>query len=265
MEAQLNHIDMGKGQPIVLLHGLYGCADTWRPIARVLSQHLRVITMDLRNHGHSPHIASHTYHDMALDVLATLRHLGIERAHMLGHSMGGRVAIMLAQLHPQSVGRLVLADIGPESDLSSPNMAQRLLAHQQLLSGLSTLQLDDMRTFAQAEAAMLTLVPSTRLRRSMLKNLERSPSGAFRWRLNLPVLARHLPDVLRGVATTRLPSHVLLLRGGRSAHVSARELEQLQQLCPGLQCATLAHAGHWLHTDSPHEVASLTLRFALQP
>ena len=263
MGALLRHIDMGDGPPIVLLHGLYSCAEAWLPVARKLSPHLRVIAMDLRNHGRSPHLPSHTYSDMALDVLYTLHHIGVERAHLLGHSMGGRVAMMLAQLHPQCVNQLVLADIGPQANPNSPIVRQRLQAHQRLLGALNKLEIDTLSSFAQAEAAMEAAVPDSRLRRSMLKNLERLPSSGFRWRLNLPALMHHLPELVHGVSIEQLPNRVLLLRGELSNYVSDSDLHTFKQLCPDLQQAVLAGAGHWLHADSPHQLAAHTLRFVL--
>lgn len=263
MGALLRHIDTGEGPAIVLLHGLYSCAEAWLPVIRRLSPYLRVIAMDLRNHGRSPHLASHTYCDMAHDVQSTLHSIGVERAHLLGHSMGGRVAAMLAQLYPQCVNRLVLADIGPQTDPNSPIATQRLQTHQRLLEELINLNIIILSSFAQADAAMEAAVPDIRLRRSMLKNLERLPSGEFRWRLNLPVLLQHLPEVLHGVSIDQLPNRVLLLRGEMSNYVSDNDLRTLKQHCPALQQAVVAGAGHWLHADSPHQIAELTLRFAL--
>lgn len=256
----LHHTAIGQGQPVVILHGLLGCADNWLPIAQKISNSFRIICTDLRNHGRSPHAPTHTYADMANDVAETLDALNIERTHILGHSMGGQVAAMLWQMQPQRIDRLVLADIAP---LIPPSTAAdaHLNNHQQTLLALQALNLSQLRSFAQADALLATTITNTRLRQSMLKNLARERNGQFSHRLNINVLLQYLPEIIQGVSSNNLPAHTLLLRGEYSNYVSDNDIIRTRKLCPTLTEHKLPNAGHWLHVDCPQLVVEHTLAF----
>lgn len=245
---------------MVLLHGLLGCADNWLPIAKALSNSFRIICIDLRNHGRSPHAPTHTYADMATDVAQTLDTLGIERTHMLGHSMGGRVATMLWQMHLQRIDKLVLADIAP-LDTPSSIAATHICEHQQTLLALKSLNLLQLRSFAQADALLANAIADTRLRQSMLKNLARGCDGQFSHRLNIDVLLQYLPEIVRGVSPDSLPAHTLLLHGERSNYVNVSDIQRTRQLCPTLAVRKLPNAGHWLHVECPQLVVEHTVEF----
>lgn len=257
----LHHIEIGQGQPLVLLHGLFGCADSWLPIARKLSTSFRVLCLDLRNHGRSPHAPTHTYADMAADVIETLDAIGVSRSHMLGHSMGGRVATTIAAMQPQRIDRLVLADIAPLSALVNKKTIAHIEAHRQTLHALQALDLSQLRSFAQIEAQLASSIPDQRLRRSMLKNIERNSDGHFSHRLNTIVLLQHIETIAQGHSPWRLPVHTLLLKGQSSDYVSPNDIEIMRGLCPTLTVRELPNAGHWIHIDCPQLVTEHTANF----
>jgi esterase len=126
--------ETGKGIPVIILHGLYGCSDNWMYIARILSEKQRVIAVDCRNHGNSPHADTHTYPEMVTDLAWLFHDLKIEMAHLLGHSMGGKLAIAFAADYPEKIITLTVVDIAPKNYLDSPASEIQYAMHENILN-----------------------------------------------------------------------------------------------------------------------------------
>ena len=254
----LHHLDQGHGQPLVILHGLFGTLDNWQTLARrwATEAGLRVISVDLRNHGRSFHSPEHSYELMVQDVLALFDHLQLGAgATLLGHSMGGKVAMRLALDHPERLAHLVIIDIAPRfSDMR----------HQDdVLAGLHAVDLATVRNRQEADAALAQHIGNVGTRQFLLKNLYRRDDNSFAWRINLAVLAAELPAI--GQATeggSAFAKPTLFIRGGKSDYISADDkLHSIPELFPNSQVATVLDAGHWVHAEKPDEVFSLVRDF----
>jgi len=237
----LHAVEMGEGPPLVLLHGLFGAAANFTAVQRRLGNGRRVIALDLRNHGTSPHDPAMPYAAMAADVRETLAALGVAAADVLGHSMGGKVAMALALHDPGTVRRLVVADIAP---------VRYPPAYRSIADAMLALPISPALTRAEAQAALTPAVPDPAVRGFLLQNL-RFGAGA-EWRIGLAEIAANLPAIEGwDEAGTPFLGSVLVLRGERSAYVLPEHRPAFRALFPAARFTALRHAGHWLHAEAP--------------
>lgn len=237
----LHHVESGSGPPLVVLHGLFGSLRNWQTIARQLSATHRVICADLRNHGRSPHLAVMGYPGMAADVERLVDDLGLVQPLLLGHSMGGKVAMTSALRDPSRWSGLVIVDIAPVTYRNS--FLDRVEA-------MMALPLGTLRSRAQADAFLRDAEPDQAIRNFLLHNL-RADDGRYRWQINLEAIRDGLaaiagfPD-LDGPCL--LPT--LAIRGDRSGAVRPDFQPRLRELFPQVEIVTLA-SGHWPHAEVP--------------
>jgi pimeloyl-ACP methyl ester carboxylesterase len=246
---RLNVIEAGEGPRLVLLHGVFGAAGNWGAIQKVLAQRYQVMALDLRNHGASPHRCGMDYPTLAADVAETL---GDRPAAVLGHSMGGKVAMLLALSRPAWVEKLIIADIAPVT--YAPSLRPYVAAMQAvpLRPGL---------TRREADAMLAAAVPEPGIRAFLLQNLLLAETPP-RWRLGLAELAAGMPEI-EGFPpiAARYAGPTLVLTGGRSAYVRPEHQEGFLSLFPAAQFATIPGAGHWLHAEKPAEFLGAVERF----
>lgn len=230
--------------PVLLLHGLLGSLVNWQRIARKLAQTRRVIVPDLRNHGRSPHDPDVSYEAMAADVVELLDDLGISRAAVVGHSMGGKTAMVMALQHPVCVERLGVVDIAPIA------YGGRLGA---LLDALLALPLEQVVNRAHADELLAPSIVDKAVRDHMLQNLQHGDDG-WRWRNNLQALRDGL-DVIS--AFPALPEdaayagRTVFIRGERSDYIAPEHLPRIRQLFPSAQVRVIPGAGHWVYAEQP--------------
>jgi len=250
---QLHFKTFGTGRPLVILHGLFGDGDNWHGVATRLADRFRVLVPDLRNHGRSPHSAEMSYPAMAGDVAELLAAQGLTAADVLGHSLGGKVAMQLALTRPGLVRKLVVVDMSPRE---YPPL------HLEILAALQALDVGSFTSRPEIEAVLAGAVPSQRLRRFLLKNLARNAGGTFEWRMNVTALADSYPHLLAAVTGPQpYAGPALFIRGGRSEYVQPADEPLILELFPRAEFRTIANAGHWVHTDAPEEFLRLTREF----
>ncbi|MBK6932205.1 MAG: alpha/beta fold hydrolase [Saprospirales bacterium] len=239
---QLFFREFGQGSPVVILHGLFGFSDNWQTIAKALASHHLVITPDLRNHGRSPHLPTHSYPEMADDLKAFLEQHWIFKTSLIGHSMGGKVAMHYALHHPDMVDKLVVIDIapGPADD-----------NHSAIFRSLLDLDLSQIHSRQEAEDVLKTRIPDAGVRQFLLKNITRHADGAYSWKMNLPVLWNTYPDILAGVSGDPFDKPTLFVRGSRSDYIKDSDFTFIKSLFPQAEIATIEGAGHWVHADQP--------------
>ena len=251
--SRLHAIESGSGPPVCLLHGLFGRAQNFGLLARHLSVTYRVISLDLRNHGASPHTPGMAYADMAADVLHTLAEMSALPCRLLGHSMGGKVAMAACLAAPGAVSRLVVADIAPVAyHHNNAAIAAALLALP-LTPGL------DRRT---ADAALAATVPNPATRGFLLQNLAFGATPA--WKNGLAEIAGSIAtieDWPADFANARYDNPTLFVAGALSDYLSAANTPAITQLFPRARLVTLPGAGHWLHADQPERFAGLVETF----
>jgi pimeloyl-ACP methyl ester carboxylesterase len=251
--VRLHFQSSGQGSPLVLLHGLFGALDNWHQACRNLAADYRVVTMDHRNHGRSPHDGAMDYPAMAEDLRETLSGLGIDRTHLLGHSMGGKTAMEFALRHPDRVERLVLVDIAPR---------QYPPYHRTILAALESLHLPAFTDRIQIDHELAAAIPDIALRRFLLKNLARDPDGGFHWKMNLPAIHRNYHRLGEALAEGReFRGPALFIRGGVSDYVQPGDSALIHRLFPHAQIREIPHAGHWLPTDAPEEFIRIVREF----
>ncbi|MBW6396314.1 alpha/beta fold hydrolase [Roseomonas sp. HJA6] len=239
----LANTEAGSGPPLILLHGLFGAGQNWGAIRRALAPHFRVLTPDLRNHGASPHAADMSYAAMAGDVIDLMDATGIDQAAILGHSMGGKVAMMLALIHPARVSRLIVADIAPVR--YPPGLRGYITAMQAmtLAPGL---------TRREADAALAAAIPEAGIRAFLLQSL-RLDLDPPAWRLGLDELAAAMPGI-EGFSTppgARYDGPTLVMGGETSGYIRADNHPLFESLFPRARFVTIPKAGHWIHAENP--------------
>jgi esterase len=250
---QLHFKESGQGRAVVLLHGLFGSADNWQPIAQRLAEKFHVFALDHRNHGQSPHSAEMNYLLMAGDVDRFMAARGLETAAVVGHSMGGKTAMQFALQFPERVEKLVVVDMAPRA--YAP-------AHDKIFAALLALDLPSFQTRQQIEDALAPGIPNLTLRRFLLKNVGRDAAGGFFWKINLRGLADNylqLGEPVAALAPFLKPT--LFIRGGRSKYIGPADEPLIRELFPPAQIQTIAAASHWVHADQPAEFLRLVLDF----
>jgi pimeloyl-ACP methyl ester carboxylesterase len=240
--VELEHRRSGSGPPVVILHGLLGSGRNWQGIATALGAKFDVILPDLRNHGGSPWSPEAGYPALVADVLALMDRLGLARVRLVGHSMGGKVAMVLALTAPERVERLVVVDIAPVA--YGPGL-------DELLAAMRALDLGRMTRRAEADAALSAAVPDRSVRAFLVQNLEQRPEG-LAWRVNLDVLLPAMP-VIRGFpempVVRPFAGPTCFIHGERSDYVRPEHEPAIRQLFPAAELHTVAGAGHWVHAE----------------
>ncbi len=232
----------GQGEPLVILHGLFGTLDNWGAQIKTLSEHFDVIATDLRNHGRSPHSDEMSYRVMSNDLLELLDHLQLERINLMGHSMGGKAAMQFALDHPERVERLIVVDIAPVR--YPPN-------HNEVIEGLKQIDLPQLKSRSEADRTLSDYVDSAATRAFLLKNLYRNEHKQFAWRMNLPILEQHYPEIAAAPEGTTYAGPALFIKGGESDYLLAEHQQPIQQLFPNASFKIIAGAGHLPHVEKP--------------
>ncbi|WP_303290286.1 alpha/beta fold hydrolase [Marinobacter sp. SS5-14b] len=263
MSVELNHRISGQGEPLILLHGLFGSLENLGGVARRLEDTWQIHALDQRNHGSSPHTDDMDYPAMAADVVAYLDTQGIDKAVVLGHSMGGKVAMQVALSYPQRVKAIIVADIAPVT--YEPR-------HDAVLEGMKSLDLRGVKSRSDADARLAEYVEIAGVRQFLLKNLERIPADeqtqddtVYRWRLNLPVIDasyRSLAAAPQGDGPYEGP--VLFIKGADSAYIQEKHQGTIRGLFPNAELNIIEGTGHWLHAEKAETFASLCRRFLQQ-
>ena len=232
------------GPAVLILPGLFGSSRNWQGMARRLQDRYRVHAVDLRNHGNSPHAETMTYPAMAADVATLQDELGLDRAIVVGHSMGGKVAMWLALHRPERVERLVVVDIAP---VPYPDR------YTPYIDAMLALPLATLSSRQEADHRLTAAIPDTVVRQFLLHNLV-NEGGAFRWRVNLEVIRRNMAAIMGFPAPPaghRYPGFATFLRGEQSLAITPRHHPAIAALFPEHRIATVPGAGHWPHTEQP--------------
>jgi esterase len=249
----LNFKTYGQGEPLIILHGLFGSLDNWHSVSLKLGERFQVLAVDQRNHGRSPHSSEMDYRLMAEDVRELLEAQHLPRAHVLGHSMGGKTAMQLALLYPAQVQKLVVVDIAPR--VYSPR-------HENVFTSLLPLNLAAFQTRHQIEQALEPSIPDLALRRFLLKNVERNPGGGFRWRFGLQEIYQNygrLGEAPAGGQPFNGPT--LFIRGETSDYLREQDLPQIRRFFSQPQLSTIPGAGHLPHTENPEVFTQSVMEF----
>ncbi len=249
---KLNYKEIGEGKPLIVLHGLFGSSDNWISIGRSLAETRQVFLVDQRNHGDSPHSNVFTYEAMAADLKEFVIDHSIEKFDLIGHSLGGKTAMLFATQHPELVDKLIVVDIAPK---------QYPVHHDTIIQGLKSINLSLLKSRADADKALAKFVPLIGIRQFLLKNLKRTPEG-FGWKINLDIIEKDIAEVGKPLLENAVfDNPTLFIRGGMSNYILEDDMELIQAHFPASQLVTIKGASHWVHAEKPQELLEEVNRF----
>jgi esterase len=256
----------GSGKPVIILHGLYGMSDNWHSIGKSLSGHYSVIIPDQRNHGRSPHSNEHNYEVMKQDLLELFNRLEIDKAMLIGHSMGAKTAALFAIDHPQRISKLVLVDMSPKA-YTVEEYDSFSADHKAILSALQKTDIANAGSRKEVEEQLEPFIPNVAVRHFLLKNLRRDYEKKFYWSLNIEAILNNLRFLLDGIPENAFSNYVrpyfpvLFVKGARSNYLVPEDFEKLKQLFPKAIFKTIEKAGHWVHAEQPKQFLEVVDNF----
>lgn len=255
MSIQLNFRKSGEGPPLVILHGVFGSGENWLTVSKQFMPHFEVYLVDQRNHGRSPHSPDFSYDVLVQDVYDFAQQHNLSKFILIGHSMGGKVAMKFASKFPEMLEKLVVVDIAPR--YYKPH-------HQEVMAAFRSVQLEEMKTRNEADAAMASHLPDVDTRQFLLKNLYRTEDGNFAWRINLSVLENAVDNIGEPLdEQIRIAVPTLFIRGEKSKYISDKDIPQIGTQFTNSRVVTIPNAGHWVQAEQPDAFAHAVLQFLL--
>jgi pimeloyl-ACP methyl ester carboxylesterase len=251
--AILHSLILGEGEPLLILHGFFGMGDNWKTLANRFAENYEVHLIDQRNHGRSFHSDDFSYDLMAEDLLAYCKHHELTKVSLLGHSMGGKTAMLFAVKNREFVTKLIVADIAPK--YYPPH-------HQFILEALHAVDFSKMESRNDIDDVFKKYIPESGIRLFLLKNVYRKSKENYAFRFNLDSLTENIEEV-----GTELPSmtifegDTLFLRGENSNYIKKEDEALIHAHFPNSEIITVAKAGHWLHAENPNEFYNYVVQF----
>lgn len=250
---QLRFKKTGEGRPLIILHGLFGSSDNWQTLAKHFAENnFAVYLVDQRNHGHSPHTSTISYKLMADDLLQFITGEKISNACIIGHSMGGKTAMLFTLDNPSIVSKLVVVDMAPK--YYPPH-------HRAILDALLSVDLTKLKTRKEVEQVLSEKITDMSTRQFLLKNLYWKDNEQLAWRFNLTVLDKKINNLSEAISGNAFNKPVLFIRGEKSNYISEEDAGSIKSLFPLAQIVTAPVAGHWVHADNPKWLLETCLTF----
>jgi pimeloyl-ACP methyl ester carboxylesterase len=243
----LNFKEYGSGEPLLILHGFMGSLDNWHTLATQFGSSNHVFSLDQRNHGKSPHSDEHSIDLMVADLKLFIETKNLNNVSLIGHSMGGKVAMKFTLQYPNLVKRLVVVDIAPR---------QYQRGHDDVFEAIFAVDLNKIENRKQAEDMMLQFVADFGTRQFLLKNLERLEDGKYNWKMNLKTLHIDYEEIIKPIESEwPFLGPTLVIKGGNSRYISALDELDFKKLFPNYQLQVITNVGHWVHAEAPKEFA----------
>lgn len=256
---KLNYRILGEGQPLIILHGLFGSADNWQTLAKGFAEKNKVVLVDMRNHGHSPHTDEMNYDAMAEDIYELIQEEKLENSILMGHSMGGKAAMFFAQKHENLLDKLIVVDMGLKK--YPPH-------HQIIFDALLSLDFDLIKTRKEAEEQLKKTITDFGVLQFLLKNIywvssskDSDTKDQLAFRFNLHVLYREIEEILEAVPPRKVNVNTLFIRGEKSNYILEDDFEKMKEQFPNSTIETILGAGHWVHAEKPKEFFELISEF----
>lgn len=242
---KLNYKSYGEsGENIIILHGIFGMLDNWHSFASQLSKDYSVFTVDHRNHGRSPHDDTFDYPSMVMDLKELIADLKLKKVHLVGHSMGGKVAMHFALQYPEMVDKLIVLDIGIK--YYPPR-------HDYIFNALCGLELSEFDSRNAIDDHLSGHIHSFAIRQFLIKNIKRNKEGLFSWKMNLPVIRKNYENITDWIPVGQhFDGETLFVRGANSSFIVMEDWPGIQELFPFSKLVSIPGAGHWLHAEKPY-------------
>ncbi len=267
---QLAYKKFGSGLPLIILHGLYGSGDNWYSIGKKLSESFEVYPVDQRNHGKFPHSSEHTYQSMQQDLLEFFLFHKLEKAIIMGHSMGGKTAMLFSLSHPEKIEKLIIVDIAPKAYKSLQEYQFLAIQHLNIMQAFKSIDLATIQSRYEIEKEFSKFVPDIETCRFLLKNLKREKNNSFRWIINLEALNNFLPQMLDGIDIDKIRYDkslitfpTLFIKGENSNYILEEDMTNIKDLFPNAEFVTIFNSGHMVHTEQPRQFVN-SLRYFLE-
>jgi pimeloyl-ACP methyl ester carboxylesterase len=248
----LHYKSFGQGKPLLILHGFLGSLDNWQGIAKELAANYQLFILDIRNHGKSFHDPKHDYASMVEDVRYFIDHLGLSEISLIGHSMGGKIAMSFALKYPLLVSNLIVVDIAPKVYLPG---------HVDILHALSKVNPKELNSRQEAVDIISTYIHNPSVIQFLLKNLDRLGDGTFGWKMNLPVLIDQYKEILAFPSNGLFEGPTLFLKGAKSDYILPSDEDNIFTLFPNAKIVSIKDAGHWVHAENPVDFIAETSNF----
>jgi len=242
----------GKKNPaLIIVHGLYGMSDNWVAIAKALSKEFEVFIIDQRNHGNSPHSKEHNYKLLQEDLYEFMQEQKIEKAVLLGHSMGGKTVMNFANYHPEMISAMIIVDISPKR-YDEQQLQKSNAKHLQILKAMQSINIQNIEKREDIRSKIISELKEERVADFILKNLKRF-DGKFQWRLNVDTIINKLDDIIADIYFNEPISgfSVLFVRGEKSNYILDEDIKFIEETFPVAEIATIQNAGHWIHAEQP--------------
>ncbi|MFC2088258.1 alpha/beta fold hydrolase [Calditrichota bacterium] len=234
---------LGIGEPLIILHGLFGSSDNWLTIGKQLANHFTVYLIDLRNHGKSPHTNQFGYDNMALDVREFIQDHNLKSTILIGHSMGGKVAMKMALEYPMRINKLIVADIAPR---------KYDIIHEHIIEALLSIKVDELTNRKQADLLLAKTIENAILRKFLLKNLYRDNNSRFKWKINLKAICNYLDQLGDQIfSNNQFDQETLFIKGELSNYIIPSDKNEISSLFPKSEIKIVPNATHWLHAEQP--------------
>jgi pimeloyl-ACP methyl ester carboxylesterase len=251
--VKLYHKESGEGKPFVFLHGLFGSSINWNSISQYFNKDYKVFLIDQRNHGRSPHDSGHDYDLMSEDLNGFFIDHDIDRAVVLGHSMGGKTAMRFAAKYPGKVSRLIVVDISPGA---------YTFKDENVLKGMFKLTAEQLLSRASADEAICKYIPDLGVRQFILQNLYWNEQKKLQWRLNIKAIGENVMNVGSEIdMNVPFKGPSLFVKGGNSDYIQAEDHAIIEEKFPNSTIETIAGAGHWIHADKPLDFVRVVSKF----
>lgn len=242
----------GEGSPLIILHGLFGSSDNWLTLGKKFGEFRTVYLVDQRNHGASAHDDEFTYDQMVEDLVIFLKQHDIIKPDILGHSMGGKVAMLFATKYPDLINKLIVVDIAPKF---------YPVHHNVILEGLKAIPVETLEKRSEADDILAKYVEYPGVRQFLLKNLKRTDTG-FEWKMNLDVIYEHIANVGNGLEDDETFNHpTLFIRGSLSDYILDEDIPDLNAHFPNNELITIEGASHWVHVEKPDPLTDAVEKF----
>ena len=251
---RLNYKKLGTGQPLIIIHGLFGSLDNWMTFAKTMSEKYEVYLIDARNHGQSPHSNVFNIQVMADDLKEFIEEHQLINSIILGHSMGGKIAMQFAINYPSKVDKLIVADIAPKA---------YPVHHELIIEGLQALDFNVIKTRNAADEKLSTYIPDFSVRQFLLKNLYWIEKERLAFRFNLEVIAKNIENVGEAISVNKkyFSNPTLFVRGDKSNYILDSDREEIKSIFPKAVIGTIKNSGHWIHAEQPEAFLSMVKNF----
>jgi esterase len=246
-----------QGLPaLIILHGLFGSSDNWHTLGNIFGKQFHTLILDARNHGMSPHSSEFDYQVMADDVVEFIHQQHLTSASLIGHSMGGKTAMLTALQHPELIDKLIVVDMATRAYLPE---------HEIIFETLNFIDLSTMVRRIDIETKLAQQILDAATVQLLMKNLARDEQGRFRWKINLPVIQKNYESINAELPTssTRYEKPALFIRGEHSEYILLEDLRPIAALFPRAELVTIKNASHWVHADAPDDFAQTVIEFLL--